>query len=164
MDMTRRILGAGLVIAMMLQYSGANLQAALPPPTTCPTNFTCSLTASGTRPLLGKSDDGNPSSYLGVLTFDASGHITGFLSIDNNGTVSRNDVAGATCTSGTGDQFGKLDFSTPAGHPLIFSFLTYATPTGTGLLFADATPSDANDTTVLVGNCINAPTTESTRR
>ena len=154
----KRILGtSAVVIAMLLSFSGTSLHAIVFTPTTCPTNYTCSLTASGTRPLSGATNDGHPSSIVGVLSFDASSTVSGFLSINSNGTLSSFSLSGATCVSGTGGTLGQIDFTTSAGHALVFDFVTYAAFGGTGLLVADATPNAINGSAVLIGNCINAP-------
>lgn len=145
-------------ILVLLQVSGARLHAQPSNPTTCPTNLTCSVTAAGTRPLTGTATDGHAISIIGVISFDASSNITGFFAINSNGTVSSFSLAGATCTSGTGDGLGSINFTAAANHPLVFDFVTYVTSGGgTGLLVADATPVTTNGADVLIGKCLPSP-------
>ncbi|GEM_PF-2496723 len=143
------------LLALLLGLSGARSGfSASFTPTTCPTNYSCSVTAAGSRPLTGHANDGHPSSIVGVLSFDASSNLSGFLAINNNGTVSTFDLTGATCVSGTGGNLGQIDFTTAAGHPLVFDFVTYATGVGGGgMLIADATPNSTNGTEVAIGDC-----------
>lgn len=142
-----------LALLLGLSGTGSGLSAAFTP-TTCPTNYSCSVTAAGTRPLTGQANDGHPSSIIGVLSFDATSKLSGFLAINNNGTVSTFDLSGATCVSGTGGNLGQIDFTTATGHPLVFDFVTYATGVGgDGMLIADATPNATNGTEVVIGDC-----------
>jgi hypothetical protein len=154
----KKLLGLALII-VLLQLSGTRSRAALLNPTACPTNFTCSITASGTRPLTGTATDGHAISIIGTISFDASSNVSGFFAINSNGTLSTANLAGATCTSGTGDGLGSIDFTPQTGHTLVFDFVTFVTSTGdTGLLVADATPVTTNGADVLVGKCLPAPT------
>src|SRR5581483_9570337 len=111
--MTEKRMKKVLVIAValaLLQLRGITSNAATFTPTTCPTNYSCSLVASGTHPLVGSPNDGHPSSFIGVVTFDASSKVSGFLAINVNGKTSSFDASGATCVSGTGGQLGQIDF------------------------------------------------------
>ena len=152
----KKIVGLALIL-IVLQLSGTRSQAQPFTPTTCPTNFTCSVTASGTRPLTGTATDGHATSIIGVISFDASSNITGFFAVNSNGTVASFNLTGATCVSGTGGTLGSIDFTPAAGHPLVFDFVTSTASTGTGLLVADGTPNATNGASVLVGKCINSP-------
>jgi len=153
----KKIVGLALIL-ILLQLSGTRTRAALSNPTACPTNFTCSITATGTRPLTGSATDGHAISIIGVISFDASSNVSGFFAINTNGTVSSANLAGATCTSGTGDGLGSIDFTPQTGRPLVFDFVTYVTSSGgTGLLVADATPVTTHGADVLVGKCLASP-------
>jgi len=153
----KKLLGFALIL-VLLQLSGTRSRADLANPTTCPTNFTCSLTAAGTRPLTGTATDGHAISIIGVLTFDASSNVSGFLAINANGTVSSFNLSGATCTSGTGDGLGSINFTPSTGRPLVFDFVTYvASGNGTGLLVADATAVTTSGADVLIGKCLASP-------
>ena len=153
----KKLLGLALILTL-LALSDSRLRALPANPTTCPANLTCSLTAAGTRPLTGSTTDGHAISIIGVLSFDASSNLSGFLAINSNGTVSSFSVSGATCTSGTGDGLGSINFTPSTGRPLVFDFVTYIASGGsTALLVADATAVTTNGADVLIGKCLPAP-------
>jgi len=154
----KKLVGFALIL-ILLQLSGTRSQATVSNPTTCPTNFTCSLTAAGTRPLTGTATDGHAISIIGVISFDASSNITGFFAINANGTVTSFNLTGATCTSGTGDGLGSINFTAATGRPLVFDFVTYVgSGSNPALLVADATAVTTNGADVLIGKCLASPT------
>jgi hypothetical protein len=114
------------------------------------------MTAAGTRPLTGTATDGHPSSIIGVLSFDSSSNVSGFLAFNANGTVANATFSGATCVSGTGGNLGQIDFTTKTSRNLVLDFVTYVTDGGTALLITDATPNP-NGTEALIGDCKPAP-------
>ncbi len=122
------------------------------PATTCPTDYICSLAATGASPLVGEATDGQPTSVLGFLSFDESGNITGSLEINHNGTVVTDTSITAACTSGTATTPATITATTSRGQ-LVIDFVASQLGSGLALLLSNHTQDSANDTPVTLGVC-----------
>jgi hypothetical protein len=140
-----------LVMGMLCLYGGlARAQSA--PPTTCPTNYTCSYQSSSTQALVGGSTDGQPQSRVGFLNFDATGNVSGVLSGNLNGRVVANGAISGTCVSGTDTTMGQINFKAGlGGNPVSLAFATAPNGTHIDLLLAGSMLS--SDTRVLLAVC-----------
>jgi len=138
-----------LTCALCLSSGLARAQGA---PTTCPTNYTCSYQSSSTHALLGNSQDGQPESRVGFLTFDTAGNWSGVLSGNLNGTVVANTAVSGTCVSGSDTTLGTLNFKVGlGGKPASLAFVTAPSGVHTDLIIAGSML--ASDTRVQVAVC-----------
>ena len=137
---------------------GTLLALALPaaaqsnPATACPVNYICSLEITGSSPLIGLANDGQPVSVLGFATFDSSGNVTATVEVNANGTVHNVTDGTGTCTSGTATTPGTISVTTPAGM-LTVDFVVARSNASIELLLANHTSESSNDTPISLGVC-----------
>lgn len=123
------------------------------PATACPLNYICSLEVTGSAPLLGLGNDGQPVSILGFVNFDGSGNVTATLEVNANGTVHTVTDATGTCTSGTTTTPATITVATQHLGTLTIDFVVAKSSASIELLLANHTSESTNDTTVSLGVC-----------
>lgn len=140
------LLSAALLAAPAIGWTQA------PPPTTCPTNYTCSYQNASTVPLIGGATDGQPGSGVGYITFDADGNFSGLFSGNANGKPATDTVLTGTCVSGTSTSLGRINFTAGlSGKPGSLAFVTAPNGSHTDIIFAGS--ALASDARVIVGSC-----------
>lgn len=136
----------------MLVATAMPAAAQTSPSTACPVNYICSLELTGSAPLIGLGNDGQPVSVLGFANFGASGSVTATVEVNANGTVHTVTDGTGTCTSGTATTPGTITVATPVGT-LTIDFVVATSNASIELLLANHTAESTNDTTVSLGVC-----------
>lgn len=143
---------AALVMSAAALAAPTNGWTQTAPPTTCPTNYTCSYQNASTQPLIGQPTDGQPGSAVGFINFDGEGNFSGVFTGDSNGKIVTDTVLTGTCVSGSSTSLGRINFNAGlSGKPGSIAFVTAPNGSHTDILFAGSIL--ASDTRVIIGTC-----------
>ena len=142
---------------LLIGFAGGKASSQAVSPTVCPVNYTCSLILTGTAPLAGLANDGQPSAIIGFVNFGPSSNISGILSINKNGTTVNNLPVTGTCTSGTATTLGQVQITytiSGVSKTKTGTFLTYTSGAGRqDLYISNDTSTTPADTEVGAGVC-----------